>query len=179
MRLPPPSISRRSRWSTAAWMSCGWEWRPTRHTPLGSGSLDDHATASRAARAAPISLLEQSASNAVRVWPTAPPRQYSGGAAEGRSGPRGTPVGSRSLTGHAAASLIAQRRWGCDFHSSTPAFSQDMRRWTPRLGIAPAVAEYEVCQWPWLTPVMSCVTLRPCIGAGIVAQGRVGRDWVG
>ena len=99
---------------------------------MGSGSLDDHATASRAARAQRRSLLEQSASNAVRILPTAPPRQYSGGAAEGRSGPRGTPVGSRSLTGHAAASLIAQRRLGCDFHSSTPAFSQDMRCWTPR-----------------------------------------------
>eukprot|EP00964_Phaeocystis_antarctica_P094099 scaffold60852_cov63-Phaeocystis_antarctica.AAC.6 len=63
-----------------------------------------------------------SASNAVRVWPTAPPRQYSGGAAEGRSGPRGTPVGSRSLTGHAAASLIAQRRWG---HATLDATTRD------------------------------------------------------
>ena len=106
-------------------------------------------------------------------------RGSGGGAAEGRSGSRGMPMGSGGLVGGVEASRAAQRRSGLGFHSSTPASSQDMRRWTPQSrGDDVMVAPYEFYPWPRPTHGMPCVTLRLRNGAGTAATGRFRRDWV-
>jgi len=145
---------------------------------MGSGSLVGGVEASQMAQ------LVSSRGAASTLSPSPRPRGQprlrgsGGGAAEGRSGSRGMPMGSGGLVGGVEASRAAQRRSGLGFHSSTPASSQDMRRWTPQSRDDVMVAPYEFYPWPRPTHGMPCVTLRLRNGAGTAATGRFRRDWV-